>query len=246
MPEATMGVIYHPTKKLLGILCGMLTTSLALFIAALTGHSTGWFYFRKNDFHYFAFELFKHLKPKGRFDLQIWIGYVRGTNSIRQHLLTFTSGIPHWDWLFDEGAIGAVIGWTQAGFLIAGFFACIYLLIVFVKELVAARTSNTADKLSWPRFAPLKIIYPLCATYTALFFSITILFLVATILGSARKTLRELDYKCLVWPDWAWWLTIINAFIWIALCVLLRKERTKSRACVSAATADAAPTDSPV
>jgi cytochrome bd-type quinol oxidase subunit 2 len=58
---------------------------------------------------------------------------------------------------------------------------------------------------------------------SALLFGITCLFLVASILGTARKTQRELDYKCLIWPDWAWWLTIINAFIWIAVCVLLRR-----------------------
>jgi hypothetical protein len=31
----------------------------------------GWFYYVKKDFHYYAFELFKHLKPKGRFDLKV-------------------------------------------------------------------------------------------------------------------------------------------------------------------------------
>lgn len=31
---------------------------------------------------------------------QIWVGYVRGTNSIRKHLLTITpNGLPRWDWL---------------------------------------------------------------------------------------------------------------------------------------------------
>jgi hypothetical protein len=66
----------------------------------------------------------------------------------------------------EEGAIGAVIGWTQAGFLIAGFFACIYLLVTIARELVRLRGSGSDGKLLWPRWAPLKIVYPLCAIYT--------------------------------------------------------------------------------
>lgn len=66
----------------------------------------------------------------------------------------------------DAGAIGAVVGWTQAALLIVAFFACIYLLINLARELLRGRYSSSGGKLLWPRFAPLKVIYPLAAVYT--------------------------------------------------------------------------------
>lgn len=54
-------------------------------------------------------------------------------------------------------------------------------------------------------------------------FTVTIVFMAGILYGVAKKTEKELDHKCILWPDWAWWLTILNAFIWVAACELFRR-----------------------
>ncbi len=61
--------------------------------------------------------------------------------------------------------IGAVIGWLEAAILIVGFFASLGLLVLLLKELITNRGSD-GGKMTWPRFAPLRIVWIFSAVYS--------------------------------------------------------------------------------
>jgi hypothetical protein len=54
----------------------------------------------------------------------------------------------------------------------------------------------------------------------------TIIFYIIAALGVVQKSKTELQDKCVAWPDWCWWLTIITAILWAVIAVLARKGET--------------------
>lgn len=221
-PDANM--LYYVSKWGLMVMAGLLTCGMALAAAALSGHSGGWFTYCQHHFTYYLFQMLPKTKPPGDFTLTFWIGYVRGTSSLRKHMHRIAH-MPAWRYLREGGMIGQVVGGGEAALLGVSLIASLVVLITLLVSFLRGTGRLQAGKLSWLGNGPnLCALWVFSAIFSGALGLLTILFYIIMAVGVADESVKELSVKTVIWPDWAWFFAIIVAVFWGIVAGVARRE----------------------
>ena len=55
-----------------------------------------------------------------------------------------------------------------------------------------------------------------------IFVSAVVMFILLGV-GVARFTTSHLGHKYIPWPHWAWWVAVVNSWLWAGLAIVARK-----------------------
>eukprot|EP00884_Botryococcus_braunii_P008512 jgi/Botrbrau1/17662/Bobra.0166s0089.1 len=220
----------HAAPWSLWTIIGTLTASIALAIASLTAHSGGWFTYKAQNWTYYLFKLLPKTAPPQPFTLKFWIGYVRGTSSLRKHMHSIAH-IPAWRYLREGGMIAQVVGGAEAALLGISIIAALVVIVMSVVALLRRSGRLQPGKLAFLGNGPnMTLLMIFSSLFSAALGILTVLFYAMMAIGVKRESKVELDQdNIIIWPDWAWWLTIIVVAFWGLIAGIASRERIAAR-----------------
>lgn len=211
------------TNLLLSIL---LAIAIALAAAPVAGYKSGWAYYRRRNYLAPA-----QLRIPAPITLRIWVGWVKGTNSITNLLhAAAPQRYREFTYLRDVRESGQVVAGIAIAFLLlSGIVGLFYLLACLFHAIRGARKA-TADA------PPRSSIVPAGLPIVAFIFGFLNMawacacYIIVSV-GTAIYTRRTLQATYVCWPDWCFWLAFFSGVFWIiaglvALSGRGRRQRT--------------------
>ncbi|KAK9816831.1 hypothetical protein WJX72_005663 [[Myrmecia] bisecta] len=188
--------------------------ALGCSAASLGGVSKGWAYYKKDNFLY---------RPLGRaVTLKIWVGWVRGTDSIRQ-LLRARAPTRYSYYLYlrdvvgSNGDFGQVWGGITAAVLCLSIIAALACLVIWAASARSTAARPASKAVAWVSLACWFFVAAMsCVLYTI------------EAVAVSRHTQATLGgFKAVCWPDWAYWLAMIASLFWlISAAICFRESRS--------------------
>ncbi|BDA49185.1 hypothetical protein COCOBI_13-2950 [Coccomyxa sp. Obi] len=203
----------------------LLLLTLGTAIAPLCAVSKGWAYYHSDSY-------LGH-------SLQIWAGYVKGTDTVSQRLHQIAPAqFAYYHKLKEVSMAGQVWGGIEAGLLSLSIIAILTFLSLWALVMLRQKGKRCSRRLQkamgaylWPTALLSSVI---------LFLSAMVMFILLGV-GVAQYTTDHLGRKFIPWPHWAWWVAIVNSWLWAIITCVARIERNKEKAANLSHLAELAP-----